>query len=149
MSTTRITVATGGTTRVTQVGAVASLRNPSRVLSVDASFAGLHPPAFTTLAEAEVHARAVVDASGGRVLVRLFHGADGEPLTAEEDAVAALAADGVDVECAGLPSGGARFDTAARFADFLLTGELDEPAMTYDIDEARMGIDITTTPGTL
>lgn len=139
-TTTRITVRQGGTTKVEQTSApTPTLRSPARVLSVDASFAGLNPPAFDTAAGAILHARAVTAGGGGRVLVKLYHDAQGEPLTTDTLDLSALLDEGVDVQTiqGGNATGG--------FAHFLLTGSLDEARMTYDIDEARIGVDVTET----
>ncbi len=129
--------ASGGTTTVRTAQAGPRYASPARIVAVDASFDVLAPPAFAETGAAILHARALVAEAGGRVLVRLYHGADGEPLTADALDVAALRAEGVDVEQAGVPG-----SAGGGFIDLLLTGSLDVPTMTYDLDVARMGVDV-------
>lgn len=134
MSITRITYSEGEITRI-EAPAPAAQRLPGRVVIVDAAMAGLPPPAFSEPAEAALYARALVADLGGRALVRLYHGADGEPLTADELDLPALSADGVDVETTGLPSA-----TLSPGVDLLLTGSLDETRMAYTLDESRLAV---------
>lgn len=134
MSTTRITYSDGAITRV-ESPAPAAQRLPGRVVLVDAAFAGLAPPAFDAPAAAALYARALCEDEGGRVLIRLYHGAGGEPLTSAGLDLPSLAADGVDVEQAGLPS-----SVQGSGVELLLTGSLDETAMTYTLDESRIGV---------
>ena len=134
MSTTRVTYSDGEVTRA-EMPAPAAQRLPGRVVVVDAAMAGLAPPAFDDAAQAALYARALAAEQGGRVLVRLYHGADGEPMTADALDLPALTAAGVDVEEAGRPSA-----ALPPGLELLLTGSLDETTMTYLLDESLLGV---------
>jgi hypothetical protein len=62
---------------------VRSIAPLERTAYVDAELAGAKPPAFGTLAEAMLYARGVIDSGGGKVLIRCYHGPDGEPISVD------------------------------------------------------------------
>lgn len=97
---------------------VAGLHAPSRLLLVDAAFAGSADGfTFNDAAVAITAAQAIIAADAGRVTLRLYHDEGGEPVALPTPhTVDSLRAQGIDVEMAGQSGDG----KAARFAAHIL-----------------------------
>ena len=102
----------------TLVSSVAGLRTPERLLLVDAAFVeSTDGFTFSDVATAITAAEAIIAADGGRVLIRLYHDTDGQPLAIPTPHTAdSLRAAGIDVETAD----GSGDGKAARFSAHLL-----------------------------